>query len=72
MDHINGRDWVPRKKEFSHRISIYRREWKEGKVQLLCEACNKAKPKGMMYEVPEGVEFPSPVRSEQGEEEVPF
>lgn len=40
IDHIHGRDWKPRKVEFSHRISIYRREWAEGKIRLLCSQCN--------------------------------
>lgn len=40
IDHPHGRDWKPSKKSFSHRISIYRREWLEGKVRLLCKDCN--------------------------------
>lgn len=40
IDHPHGRDWQPRTKSFSHRISIYRREWLEGKIRLLCAECN--------------------------------
>lgn len=72
IDHIDGRKWSIRKTEFSHRICRYRREWKEGKVQLLCPACNKAKIHGTRYEAPEGVEPTMVARSEHGEEMVPF
>ncbi len=41
IDHIYIRNWIPRQKEFSWRISIYRREAKLGLVQVLCEECNK-------------------------------
>lgn len=47
FDHLFQRDWEPDETEFSHRISIYRREAKAGLLQLLCGTCNakKGKPK---------------------------
>jgi hypothetical protein len=42
IDHINGRDWVPSKVSSAHRVSIYRREAREGKVQVLCDHCNNS------------------------------
>ena len=42
IDHINGRDWVPNKVSSSWRVSLYRREAKEGKLQVLCSGCNKS------------------------------
>jgi len=41
IDHPFGRDWQPRKLEFSHRISRYRQEYKMGLVCLLCAECNE-------------------------------
>lgn len=44
FDHIHGeKPWVAKDKEWSHRISIYRKEIKEGKLQLLCSMCNRMK-----------------------------
>jgi len=40
IDHIDGCDYYHHKIEWSHRVSIYRREAKEGKLQVLCEKCN--------------------------------
>lgn len=65
VDHIDGRDYSLRKLSFSHRISRYRREWTEGKIQLLCPDCNRAKVKGTRYPRPEKVEV-------ECEEMVPF
>lgn len=42
IDHINGRDWTPSKVSSSQRVSIYRREAREGKLQVLCHYCNKS------------------------------
>lgn len=43
FDHINGRDWDIRAVHSTKRIAIYRREYEEGKLQLLCLSCNSAK-----------------------------
>lgn len=43
IDHIQGRDWEPSKKELSWRISIYRKEFQSGKLQLLCKHHNTMK-----------------------------
>lgn len=43
LDHINGTEVVLRDKESSARVCLYRREAKEGKLQVLCKPCNKAK-----------------------------
>lgn len=43
FDHLQPRDWEPRKVEWSARISRYRREIAEGKIQLLCKSCNSRK-----------------------------
>ena len=43
IDHIEGCDFVHNKVEWSARISIYRREAKEGKLQVLCIKCNSKK-----------------------------
>ena len=45
FDHLEPRDYESRKLEWSHRISIYRREIAEGKIQLLCKPCNSRKGK---------------------------
>lgn len=39
--HLEERTWNTRKKNRWIRIALYRREWKAGKVTLLCGACNK-------------------------------
>jgi len=46
IDHIEGRDWDLEKFSSSHRVSIYRREAKEGKLQVLCKKHNLARRKG--------------------------
>jgi 5-methylcytosine-specific restriction endonuclease McrA len=43
IDHINGKDWTAYKVEWSHRISIYRREASQGLLQILCIKCNSRK-----------------------------
>jgi len=43
FDHINGRDWPAAQTEWSHRMSIVRREASEGQIQLLCRRCNARK-----------------------------
>ena len=43
LDHIYGATWRHRSIEYSHRISIYRREAKRGLLQVLCRTCNLAK-----------------------------
>lgn len=40
FDHIGERTWDAAKVSSSHRISIYRREFSEGKLRLLCRTCN--------------------------------
>lgn len=43
IDHIIPRDYKIEKYGSDRRISIYRREAAEGKLQVLCAVCNKAK-----------------------------
>jgi 5-methylcytosine-specific restriction endonuclease McrA len=43
IDHIDGCEFEHTDIEWSHRISIYRREAKEGKLQVLCETHNSKK-----------------------------
>ena len=43
IDHIAGKDWTANKVEWSWRMSIYRKEMKEGKLQLLCQFHNAKK-----------------------------
>jgi len=43
LDHIIPRDYKIEKYGSDRRISIYRREAAEGKLQVLCAKCNKAK-----------------------------
>lgn len=43
IDHIDGCTYIHSKLEWSHRISVYRREAKEGKLQVLCAKCNSKK-----------------------------
>lgn len=45
FEHPQGRDWEPRKKSYSARMSIYRREWKAGLIVLCCADCNKKRRK---------------------------
>ena len=40
IHHINGSPWEHARVETSWRISIYRREAKEGLLTVLCMACN--------------------------------
>lgn len=46
VDHIEEKGYVACKLEWSHRISVYRREAKAGLLQVLCVKCNckKGKP----------------------------
>lgn len=43
IDHIHGRDWVLKDFSSSARVARYKREFAEGKLQVLCGTCNKAK-----------------------------
>jgi hypothetical protein len=43
IDHIDGCDYYHQNYEWSYRISVYRREAKEGKLQVLCWTCNQKK-----------------------------
>lgn len=43
IDHKDGKDWTACKVEWSHRISIYRREARNGLLQVLCVKCNSRK-----------------------------
>jgi len=43
FDHIVSHSWVASHTEWSHRISIYRREAKAGLIQLLCAYHNRVK-----------------------------
>jgi 5-methylcytosine-specific restriction endonuclease McrA len=43
IDHIEGCDFEHKAVEWSYRVSIYRREAKEGKLQVLCGKCNRKK-----------------------------
>lgn len=43
IDHIDGCEFEHQKLEWSFRVSVYRREAKEGKLQVLCEKCNQKK-----------------------------
>lgn len=54
IHHPNGRDWRLEKVEWSARISIYRREAKEGKLGVLCMQCNRliGKPLAVELEAP--------------------
>lgn len=47
IDHIDGCEFDHNGVEWSHRISIYRREAKEGKLQILCDKhnCQKGDPR---------------------------
>jgi 5-methylcytosine-specific restriction endonuclease McrA len=43
IDHIEGCDYEHETYEWSHRISVYRQEARDGKLQVLCEPCNRQK-----------------------------
>lgn len=44
FDHISGdRDWVPNQVHSTKRMRLYLQEAEQGKLQLLCNACNAAK-----------------------------
>lgn len=43
VDHIDGCPYSHRKLEWSYRISVYRREAAQGKLQILCKKCNAKK-----------------------------
>jgi len=45
FDHIDPRtkSYESRAVEWSHRVSLYRREIARGEIQLLCERCNDRK-----------------------------
>lgn len=43
IDHIDGCEFDHNDVEWSHRVSIYRREAKEGKLQILCDEHNRKK-----------------------------
>jgi 5-methylcytosine-specific restriction endonuclease McrA len=43
FDHINGRDWDIRAVHSTKRLRIYVEEASQGKLQLLCRACNTRK-----------------------------
>jgi len=43
VDHIEGCEYAHETVEWSYRVSIYRREAKEGKLQVLCATCNQKK-----------------------------
>ena len=45
IDHIHGKDWIANKHSQGHRLSIYRREAKQGLLQILCKFHNESKPK---------------------------
>jgi hypothetical protein len=40
--HLQPRTWKTRDKNRWTRLAIYKREWAEGKIELLCAECNKA------------------------------
>lgn len=56
IHHPHGRDWRLEKVEWSARISIYRREAKEGKLGVLCMQCNRivGKPHAVELEATTG------------------
>lgn len=45
FDHVRGRSYVPNKLSYRHRMTIYRREAAEGKLQVVCGDCNKERRK---------------------------
>lgn len=40
IHHPQGRDWILSKREWSARISVYRREARDGLLEVLCASCN--------------------------------
>ena len=52
FDHLAPRDWVPREKDPSWRMSIIRREIRKGLIQLLCSSCNSRKGHPELVEEP--------------------
>ena len=50
FDHINNRrDWIASQKEPSQRIILYRRDWEQGNLQLLCKWCHKDKAQLQLF-----------------------
>src|SRR5947209_2351671 len=41
FDHPSGRTWEARKTSRWQRLALYRREAKDGKIELRCKDCNK-------------------------------
>jgi hypothetical protein len=39
--HPKGRTWVARRKNQLQRMRLYERDWKAGRLSLLCSPCNK-------------------------------
>ncbi len=39
------------KMELSHRMSFYRKQWRNGNLQLLCSRCNSLKGDGPMHDL---------------------
>jgi len=56
LDHIRGRDWVLNRVSSDQRARRLRQEATEGKLQVLCAACNKAKQKEDRERLPEEAE----------------
>lgn len=56
IHHPHGRDWHLNRVEWSARVSIYRREAKEGKLGVLCMQCNRTlgKPHAIELEAAAG------------------
>lgn len=40
FDHKFGRDYVPNKLSYRHRMTVYKREEAKGLIRVLCEDCN--------------------------------
>jgi 5-methylcytosine-specific restriction endonuclease McrA len=40
VNHIFGRDWQLRDYDPSGRVAVYRREFREGLINVLCSGCN--------------------------------
>jgi hypothetical protein len=40
--HPDGRDWAARKKNLAQRMRLYWRDFRAGRLELLCSGCNKA------------------------------
>lgn len=41
FDHPYGRDWIARKHDQLTRLRLYRRDFSQGNLRLLCSDCNK-------------------------------